>query len=68
VEAEVRIPPGDAEVMDLMGQVVVVLHTFATRMNTLTGHGELTRHIIHAARVLATDVQEELEQRKGPGR
>jgi hypothetical protein len=68
VEAEVRIPPGDAGVMDLMGQLVVILHTFAAKMNTLTGHGELTRHIIRSARVLATDVQEELEQRKGPGR
>jgi hypothetical protein len=68
VEAEVMVPPGDAEVMDLMGQVVVVLHTFASKVNTLTGHGELTRHIIRAARVLATDIQEELEQRKGPGR
>jgi RNA polymerase subunit RPABC4/transcription elongation factor Spt4 len=68
VEAEVRIPPGDAEVMDLMGQVVVILHTFASKMNGLTGHGELTRHIIRSARVLAADVQEELEQRKGPGR
>lgn len=68
VEAEVRVPPGDAEVMDLMGQVVVILHTFASRMNTLTGHGELTRSIIRASRVLAADVQEELEQRKGPGR
>lgn len=68
VEAEVRIPPGDAEVMDLMGQLVVILHTFAAKVNTLSGHGELTRHIIRSARVLATDVQEELEQRKGPGR
>jgi len=68
VEAEVRVPPGDAEVMDLMGQVVVVLHTFAAQVNTLSGHGELTRHIIRSARVLATDIQEELEQRKGPGR
>jgi hypothetical protein len=68
VEAEVRVPPGDAEVMDLMGQVVVVLHTFAAKVNTLTGHGELTRLIIRNARVLATDIQEELEQRKGPGR
>jgi hypothetical protein len=68
VEAEVRIPPGDAEVMDIMGQLVVVLHTFAAKVNTLTGHGELTRSIIRSARVLATDIQEELEQRKGPGR
>lgn len=61
-------PPGDAEVMNLMGQVVVILHTFAARVNNLSGHGQLTRKIIHDARVLATDIQEELEQRKGPGR
>lgn len=68
VEAEVRVPPGDAEAMDFMGQTVVLLHTFATKVNTLTGHGELTRHIIRSARVLAADIQEELELRKGPGR
>ena len=68
VEAEIRIPPGDAEVMDLMGQVVVILHTFASKVNQLSGHGELTRSIIRSARNLATDIQEELEQRKGPGR
>jgi hypothetical protein len=68
VEAEVRVPPGDAEVMDLMGQVIVILHTFASKVNNLSGHGELTRHIIRSSRVLATDIQEELEQRRGPGR
>jgi hypothetical protein len=68
VEAEVRVPPGDAEVMDLMGQMVVILHTFASKVNTLTGHSELTRGIIRSARALANDVQEDLEQRKGPGR
>jgi hypothetical protein len=68
VEAEVRIPAGDARVMDLMGQLVVILHTFAAEVNTLTGHGELTRSIIRSARRLASDIQEELEQRKGPGR
>ncbi len=68
VEAEIRIPAGDAEVMDLMGQMVVILHTFAAKMNTLSGHGEMTRQIIRSSRTLATDIQEELEQRKGPGR
>lgn len=68
VEAEIHVPPGDAEVMDLMGQLVVILHTFASKVNNLSGHSELTRHIIRNSRVLATDIQEELEQRKGPGR
>lgn len=68
VEAEIKIPAGDAEVMDLMGQMVVLLHTFATKMNTLSGHGEMTRQIIRSSRTLATDIQEELELRKGPGR
>lgn len=68
VEAEIKIPSGDAEVMDLMGQMVVILHTFAAKMNTLSGHGEMTRQIIRSSRTLATDIQEELEQRKGPGR
>lgn len=68
VEAEVRIPPGDAEVMGLMGQLVVILHTFAAKLNSLTGHSEHTRHIIRSARTLANDVQEELELRRGPGR
>lgn len=68
VEAEVRMAPGDAEVMTLMGQMVVVLHSFAAKLNTLTGHSELTRSLIRASRALAADVQEELELRKGPGR
>jgi hypothetical protein len=68
VEAEVRIPPGDAEVMGLMGQLVMILHTFASKLNSLTGHSEHTRHIIRSARTLANDVQEEFELRRGPGR
>ena len=68
VEAEVRLSPGDAEVMTLMGQMVVVLHSFAAKLNTLAGHSELTRSLIRASRALAADVQEELELRKGPGR
>jgi hypothetical protein len=68
VEAEIKIPAGDVEVMDLMGQMVVILHTFAAKVNTLSGHDELTRQIIRSSRALATDVQEALELRKGPGR
>jgi RNA polymerase subunit RPABC4/transcription elongation factor Spt4 len=68
VVAEVRRAPGDAEVETVMGQMVVVLHSFAAKLNTLTGHSELTRGIIRASRALAADVQEELELRKGPGR
>ena len=68
VEAEVRRAPGDAEVETVLGQLVVVLHSFAAKVNELTGHSELTRSIIRASRALAADVQEELELRRGPGR
>ena len=63
-----RRAPGDAEVETVMGQMVVVLHSFAAKVNELTGHSELTRSIIRASRALAADVQEELELRRGPGR
>ena len=68
VEAVVRRAPGDAEVETVMGQMVVVLHSFAAKVNGLTGHSELTRSIIRASRALAADVQEELELRRGPGK
>jgi len=64
----VRRAPGDAEVETVMGQMVVVLHSFAAKVNGLTGHSELTRSIIRASRALAADVQEELELRRGPGK
>lgn len=66
VEAEVRFPARDVEVMNLMGQMVAALHAFAGKLNELSGHGELTRKIIRDARVLAADVQEEFETRRGP--
>ena len=64
VEAQVTIPQVDVETMNLMGQLVVVLHTVAEKMNHLA-HSESLRRLIKNCRVLAADVQEEIEIRRG---
>jgi hypothetical protein len=68
VTATVRIPPQDVEIMNQLGQLVVLLHTMAQRMNSFQGHSEHTRTLIRAMRVLATDVQDEIETRTGPAK
>jgi len=64
VQSQVTIPQVDVETMNLMGQLVVVLHTVAEKMNQLA-HSESLRRLIKNCRVLAADVQEEIEIRRG---
>ena len=66
VKAEVTIPAGDAQIMNELLQFVQMLHAMAGRVNQFRGHTDLTRAIIKGMRSLATDIQEEIERRRGP--
>ena len=66
VEAEISVSPQDIEIMTLIGQTVVILHTLAEKMNHFQGLMESTRHVIKGCRNLASDLQEEIELRRGP--
>jgi RNA polymerase subunit RPABC4/transcription elongation factor Spt4 len=66
VEAEVAVPPGDIEIMQAMSNLAIVLHAVAEKMNHFVGHMEITRENIKGCRSLATNLQEEIELRKGP--
>jgi hypothetical protein len=66
VNAEVRIPAGDVAIMNDLGAMVAVLHTMAARLNGFVGHTEHTRQLIRSMRILATDIQDEIETRRGP--
>jgi hypothetical protein len=66
VRAEVRIPAGDVAIMNDLGAMVAVLHTMAARLNGFVGHTEHTRKLIRDMRILATDIQDEIETRRGP--
>ena len=56
-----RVPEGVSEIVQLIGQTVVILHTLAGRMNGFVGHMDLTRQNIRGSRLLATGLQEEVE-------
>ena len=66
VTATVSMPAKDVEIMNKLGQMVVLLHTVAQEMNQFQGHAEHTRSLIRAMRNLATDIQDEIEMRTGP--
>jgi RNA polymerase subunit RPABC4/transcription elongation factor Spt4 len=66
VKAEVTIPAGDAQIMNELLQFVQILHGMAGRVNQFRGHTDQTRAIIKGMRTLATDIQEEIERRRGP--
>ena len=66
VTATVFRSPKDVEILNKLGQTVVLLHTMAQEMNQLQGHSEHTRALIRAMRNLATDIQDEIEIRTGP--
>ncbi len=50
-----------SEVVNEMGQFVVILHRMAERMNHFQGFMESTRQLIREIRLLATDLQGEIE-------
>jgi chemotaxis protein histidine kinase CheA len=66
VTATVQVPARDVEIMNKMGQVVVILHTLAAEMNSFQGHMDSTRSVIRQCRALATELQDEIETRRGP--
>jgi hypothetical protein len=66
VTATVQTPALDVEIMNEMGQVVVILHTLASKMNKFQGIMESTRSVIRQCRTLATELQDEIESRRGP--
>lgn len=53
--------PTVGEIMSEMGQLIVVLHRLAEQINHFQGHAESTRAIIRSCRLLATDLQGEIE-------
>lgn len=57
-------PPSVAAVVTEMGQFVVILHRLAERMNFFQGTMDSTRQLIREARLLATDLQGEIEEWK----
>lgn len=71
-ETVLTVPPAQAqvyqargptvvEVINEMGQFVVILHRMAERMNHFQGFMESTRQVIREIRLLATDLQGEIE-------
>ena len=66
VEAEVRMVPGDVAVLNELGKLVELLHAMASRSTQFAGLTDHTRKMIRDMRILATDVQEEIEMRRGP--
>jgi len=66
VSSEVRLPAGDVSVMNELGKLVELLHAMAARSNQFAITSDHTRKLIRDMRILATDVQEEIELRCGP--
>ena len=66
VEAEVTRPAGDVAILNELGKLVELLHAMAARANQFVGQSEHTVKMRRDMRVLATDIQEEIELRTGP--
>ena len=66
VSAEARMVPGDVVVLNELGKLVELLHAMASRTTHFAGLTEHTRKMIRDMRILATDIQEEIEMRRGP--
>jgi hypothetical protein len=66
VKAEVSRPPGDVAILNELGRLVELLHAMAARANQFVGQSEHTIKMRRDMRVLATDIQEEIELRTGP--
>lgn len=65
-EAKVAMGGRDAEILTRMGDAAVLLQAMAQEMNQLQGHMPSTRALIKSFRVLAAEIQEEIETRIGP--
>jgi hypothetical protein len=66
VVSEVILNPIDVDIMTEMGDMIVRLHQLAQRMNGFAGFNPTTRGCIRLCRQLATELQEEIELRRGP--
>jgi hypothetical protein len=66
VEAVVTMAGVDAAVLTELLQFAAMLHAMASRTGQLAGHSDHTRKIIREMRNLATEIQEEVETRRGP--
>jgi hypothetical protein len=64
VSATVSIPSTHVTIMNELGQLVALLHSMASKMVLLPGEG--ARQIAKSMRMLATDIQDEIERRVGP--
>lgn len=67
-KSEVFYRGRDAEIMTRMNQVAALLLALAAEMNDLVAVGESTRGIMRGCRVLAADLQGEVEMRRGSER
>jgi RNA polymerase subunit RPABC4/transcription elongation factor Spt4 len=63
--AEVFTNGADNTIMNEMAQTIVILHTMAEKMTRFAGHMDSTRRCIKGLRNLASDLQEEIEVRRG---
>jgi hypothetical protein len=66
VKAEVSRPPGDVAILNELGKLVELLHAMAARANQFVGQSDHTIKMRRDMRLLATDIQEEIELRTGP--
>jgi len=66
VTATVTMLGKDAEILNELGQLVVLLHTEAQRLTQFQGRNEHTQGLARSMRNLATEIQEEIEMRTGP--
>lgn len=66
--AQIQLGGRDAEILTKMGQSAALLLALANEMNGLKGHMETTRSLITKARILAAELQGEVEIRLGPTR
>jgi len=56
----------DAAILTTMSKAVTLLHALAAEMNNFQGIMPSTRRCIKGCRDLATELQEEIEERRGP--
>lgn len=67
VTATVTMPSGDVEILNELARLAELLSAMATKTGSgLRGYTEHTRKIVRDMRVLAAEIQEEIEQRRGP--
>lgn len=66
VEAEVRMNGQDADILTRMRQMAAMCYAMAEELNRLQGVMASTRALTKSLRVLAADLQEEVDVRLGP--